>query len=100
PSPIANLQSLPVAAGMLERVVDRLAELAVREGEEITWFTPAKRLPEWQRAICPGGYFNVGLAHGVPGVIALLGGACAAGVAVDRARPLLDGAVTWLLNQR
>ena len=45
----------------------------------------------------PSGYYNLGLAHGVPGVIALLGQACAAGVAVDKARPLLDGAVHWLL---
>jgi hypothetical protein len=36
----------------------------------------------------------------VPGVIALLGQACAAGVARARARPLLEGAVRWLLAQQ
>src|SRR5262249_12379647 len=48
----------------------------------------------------PHGYYNLGLAHGVPGVIALLGAACAAGVGVATARPLLDGAVRWLLAQQ
>lgn len=38
------------------------------------------------------------MAHGVPGPIALLGAACAAGVAVDTARPLLEAAVRWLLR--
>ena len=54
----------------------------------------------WQRTEAPDGYYNLGLAHGVPGVIALLGAACATGVAAGTARPLLDGAVAWLLAQR
>ena len=33
-------------------------------------------------------------------MIALLGGVCAVGVALEKARPLLDGAVVWLLRQK
>jgi hypothetical protein len=36
----------------------------------------------------------------VPGVVALLGNACAAGVGVATARPLLDEVVRWLLAQQ
>jgi hypothetical protein len=90
----------PTAAALLERVVERLAELA-EEGEEgVTWFTPPERLPEWQREIYTRGHYNLGVAHGLPGVLPILAGACAAGVAVERARPLLDGAVRWLLARR
>jgi hypothetical protein len=40
----------------------------------------------------------MGVAHGIGGVVALLGAAWCAGIA--GARPLLDGAVTWLLDHR
>ena len=96
------LERLPRASAVacLELIVERLAETAEHSAEGVAWFTRPDLLPEWQRELCPNGYYNLGLAHGVPGVIALLGGACAAGVAVERARPLLDGAVTWLLRQK
>jgi lantibiotic modifying enzyme len=90
----------PAARACLERVIARLGETAERSSEGVTWFTPPERLPDWQRERCPRGYYNLGLAHGVPGVIALLGGACAADVARASAQPLLEGAVEWLLGQR
>jgi hypothetical protein len=62
-------------------------------------------LPPHQRKDCPNGFYNVGLAHGVPGVIALLGQVCATAdkrlrVARAKARSLLDDAVVWLLAQQ
>lgn len=90
----------PAAAATLAAIVARLAEGAERRPEGLAWLTGPHLLPAQTRAEHPGGYYNLGLAHGVPGVIALLGAACAAGVAVDTARPLLDGAVSWLLAQR
>jgi hypothetical protein len=89
----------PAATACLERVVDRLAETAEHQGEGITWWTDPAWLPSETRAEFPRGYYNLGLAHGVPGVIGLLGQVCAADVARDKARPLLDGAVRWLLDQ-
>lgn len=87
----------PTGAPLLERVVERLGELARPHGPGLTWWTS----PEWMRpglrARHPEGWFNLGLAHGVPGVVGVLGAACARGVAEARARPLLEGAVTWLL---
>lgn len=93
------LERLPgaAAAACLERVIDRLAETAEHRDNGVTWWTNPAWLPQDTRAKYPHGYYNLGLAHGVPGVIALLGASCAAGVAPFKARRLLDGAVRWLL---
>ena len=48
--------------------------------------------------MCPDGYFNLGLAHGIPAVIALMAKMIEAEVEVDRARALLDGTVRWMLT--
>lgn len=87
----------PSGALLLERVVDHLAAQAETGPEGTAWFTPPSRLPEWQRELHPQGLYNLGVAHGIPGVVALLAIACQGGVAAGRARPLLDGAVRWLL---
>jgi len=90
----------PAAIACLEGIVDRLEETAKRRADGIAWHTAPELLPLWQRERWPRGYYNLGLAHGVPGVIALLGGVCAAGVRRRKARKLLDGAVAWLLRQK
>src|SRR6185369_7304354 len=59
-------------------------------------FTPPELLPEWQRQVAPEGYTNLGLAHGVPGVIAILARYITAGVDVARARVLLEAGVDYL----
>ena len=91
---------LPMGVALLESVIERLSETAVVTPEGVSWFTGPQRLVSWQRENYPNGYYNLGLAHGVPGVIALLGQACAVGVAVEKARPLLDGAVSWMLSKK
>jgi lantibiotic modifying enzyme len=95
------LERLPARAAVecLEGIVDRLGEIAETAREGMTWFTPPDHLPDWQRNRCPDGYYNLGLAHGVPGVIAVLASTCAAGIRPRKARKLLDGSVTWLLSQ-
>jgi lantibiotic biosynthesis protein len=89
----------PRAASCLEGIVDRLEELAERRDGGTTWHTRPALLPPHQRKEAPRGYYNVGLAHGVPGVIAILGAAWAAGVRRRAARRLLEGAVRWVLRQ-
>ena len=66
----------------------------------LTWHTRPELLPTPQRKQCPDGYDNLGLAHGVPGVIAILAASSAAGIRKSIARRLLDGAVAWLLRQK
>ena len=87
----------PSAVRCLEAIVDRLHESAERKGQEVTWFTPPEMLPPITLEHSPNGYYNLGVAHGVPGVIVLLADACRLGIREDRARPLLEGAVRWLV---
>jgi lantibiotic biosynthesis protein len=88
----------PDGVALLERVVARLDARAERQTVGITWWTPPTLT--YDQDAFPNGWYNLGAAHGVPGVIALLGLACRAGVATDRARLLLDGAVSWMLARR
>jgi hypothetical protein len=84
------LERLPreTATIALSRVIDRLEELAQRTPEGIAWRTNPALLPESARVLRPDGDFDLGMAHGVPGVIAFLGMAHAAGVARSRVRSL------------
>jgi lantibiotic modifying enzyme len=90
----------PRATELLDRVVDRLEETAERSEQGITWFRPPELLPPWQREQCPDGCYDLGLAHGVPGVIAFLGGAANTSRTRKTARGLLDDSVRWLLAQK
>ncbi|HSS52315.1 MAG TPA: lanthionine synthetase C family protein [Thermoanaerobaculia bacterium] len=93
------LERLPRPGGeeCLRRVVARLSELAERGPHGATWLTGPEIMPEKDREVYPAGSYNLGVAHGVPGVIALLGPAQRAGI---ECRELLDGAVEWLLAQK
>ncbi len=62
------------------------------------WVTPPALLPELQRADAPDGYVNFGLAHGLPGVIAVLARFCELGFERDRSLVVLDSALRRLLD--
>jgi hypothetical protein len=85
---------------MLKQVIDHLQRRAMHTSDGTTWWTPVAELRAAGRAEFPGGYANLGVAHGVPGVIGLLSQAIARGVAVGPSVTLLDGAVRWLLAQQ
>jgi lantibiotic modifying enzyme len=89
-------RAAPVASDCLALIVERLAELASHSSAGTTWLTNPGHLPEWQRAVAPNGYYNLGVAHGVPGVIALLGQVCRANIGGPRARQLLARSIDWL----
>jgi lantibiotic biosynthesis protein len=83
----------PVGRRVLLRVIARLDELSVKRVDGKAWRSPSRSRISPQ----PAGTLDLGLAHGVAGVIAMLGAACAHGV--DEARPLLGDAVSFLLAQ-
>ncbi len=95
PSPAAES-----ARRLLSRVIDELERTADRRDQGLAWFTPSELLPEHQRAVAPGGYYNCGVAHGVPGVVAVLARCRAAGVEPRRSAALAAPAVEWLLARR
>jgi hypothetical protein len=81
-----------------ESITRRLGELAERRDGGITWHTPSERMLASEAATFPQGQYNLGVAHGVPGVIGVLGEMVAAGLAAGEASELLAGAVAWLLR--
>jgi len=89
-----------VARRGVEQVIDRLAAHCEETRHGITWITPADSLPPWQRKEAPDGHYNLGVAHGVPGLIPMLALAVAAGPGGSEAKRLLEGAVAWTLSQR
>jgi lantibiotic modifying enzyme len=87
----------PAAIDCLRRVVERLDERAQHDQHGLCWWTPpAEILSQEARTQYPSGRADLGVAHGVAGVIAFLGSVCGAGVEQAMARPLLEGAVRWL----
>jgi lantibiotic modifying enzyme len=87
----------PDAARCLEQIVARLEERSTRDERGVSWWTPPQHLPPHQRAEYRDGYFNLGAAHGIPSVVALLALTARAGVAGPRARELALGGAHWLL---
>jgi lantibiotic modifying enzyme len=87
----------PLAIECLRRIVERLHGCAQQDEHGIYWWTPPAEIHHESREQYPSGRADLGVAHGVAGVIALLGGLCGAGVEQATARPLLEEAVRWLL---
>jgi hypothetical protein len=93
---IADGKASPSSEPLARGILDHLERLARPMDDGVAWFTPPHLLPPWQRELAPEGYTNLGLAHGVPGVVAILARYLTAGVDVPRVRVLLDGAVAYL----
>lgn len=83
---------------LLTRVLEVLEASAQPIGGGVAWFTATELLPEWQRKQAPEGYYNLGLAHGNPGVAALLARLVAHDLEAPRAGALLARSMTYLLG--
>jgi hypothetical protein len=83
---------------ILTRVIEHLAASAEAQRVGTAWRTRPEWWPPERRTDLSRG-INLGVAHGVPGVIGLLGRALRAGIAPRRTATLLDGAVAWVLSQ-
>lgn len=81
----------PSGRRLLERVVMHLAHRAERDEDGAFWTTERRSAPGVR-------HVDLGMSHGVGGVVAFLAAASRAGV--EAARPLLSEAVTWLLARR
>jgi hypothetical protein len=91
----------PGPAGALAAVLANLVNLT---GEDAAgrprWHTPAALLPAQERARFPGGSLNCGLAHGIPGPLALLALALRDGVEVPGLAEAVDRTAGWLATHR
>lgn len=90
----------PSAVYGLAQIVETLARRAEPTREGVAWRKPqAMQRPDVVREF-PDGHYNLGLSHGIPGVIALLARICALEVPAPDAKSMLDGAVAFLLSQK
>jgi hypothetical protein len=90
-------RAMAALSSILEGLVDLLSE---RDGLP-RWYTPAHLLgDEETRKYCPHGNLNFGLAHGVPGPLALLSLAHTAGVPVPGLAEAIARTADWLCANR
>lgn len=86
----------PSARAILERVLVHLDHLAVADRSFRSWPTQPRWLTPWALERSPRGHFDLGVAHGVPGILALLAGMHAAGIGDGLAMDLYLQGSAWL----
>jgi lantibiotic biosynthesis protein len=86
----------PSAHASLDWIIGSLEQAARPCAGGITWWTDSAWLPPEQGARYPRGCHDLSVAHGMPGVAALLARAAAAGIQTRRARSLCEAATGWL----
>lgn len=85
----------------LPAVLAGLVALTLPGGSSPLWATPADALADQSMALMyPSGNLNCGLAHGIPGPLALLSLALVAGVQVPGQVEAVRFLADWLLDQR
>ena len=90
----------PAVTETLERIVTLLEWSAEESDAGIAWHTPPGWLTPERRREMPDGCYDLGVAHGIPGVVGFLAAAQHRGLDDPRVPRLLDGAVRWLLAHR
>jgi len=84
----------------LEWVVDRIAEQAIYDQDGASWVTPPGWLDAERLFPVPEGFRNLGMAHGIPAVLALLGKVREHRIALETVDTLLDQGVAWLMARK
>jgi hypothetical protein len=75
-----------------------LVALAKNDADPPRWWTPAHLLgSEEMTALHPYGNLNCGLAHGIPGPLALLALALLEGIRVEGSEQVVDSLAEWLI---
>jgi lantibiotic modifying enzyme len=96
------LERLPSdrAADGLNRIVEHLDALSDVDDERARWRSPLLPPGSPNADIYASGLYDLGMAHGCAGIIAVLARMAAAGIAPGRCEALLRRAVRYLLEQR
>ena len=96
------LERLPSDAAEegLRSVIARLHAGAERSVDGMTWRTAPHFVPPHMQSMFRDGRYDLGVAHGSPGVIAFLAHACRVPAVADLARLILRESVRWLLARR
>jgi lantibiotic biosynthesis protein len=91
----------PGALAALESTLRALVVLANDTGTRPRWWTPAHLLGDEDTAVLyPHGNLNCGLAHGIPGPLAVMALALSHGIGVPGIEGAVDRVVGWLGGHR
>ena len=87
----------PRCGAALRAVLERLVQLCAHDERGLPrWWTPGEHLHPLSRADCPHGNLNCGLAHGIPGPLALMSLALLHGVRVRGLEEAVARTAAWL----
>jgi hypothetical protein len=86
--------------GALQPIAERLIALTRRSEGLPLWRTPPEAQSESMREVYPDGHLNCGLAHGIPGPLALLSLALLNGFDAPGLEEAIDRIATWLSDHR
>lgn len=88
------------AMDALRTLLNSLVQLSGTKARLPRWYTPAESLDETMLPLSPWGNLNCGLAHGIPGPLALLALAQLSGVVVDASVDAIHTIANWLISNR
>jgi hypothetical protein len=89
---------IPDASLAMKAILRSLVALARNDADPPRWWTPAHLLgSDEMTALHPYGNLNCGLAHGIPGPLALLALALMNGIRVEGCEEVVDGLADWLI---
>ncbi|MDX1996404.1 MAG: lanthionine synthetase C family protein [Thermoanaerobaculia bacterium] len=96
------LERLPVAKARegAEAIVASLERSVESRPDGLTWRTVADWMEPKAARVLSQGLWNLGVSHGVPGVIGFLARCAEEKISSPECRRLLAGAIPWLLGQR
>lgn len=90
---------LPCAHDGLRAILEILAASAERSDDGWTWPTPRPLLRQAQRA-SGSPFYNLGMAHGVPGIVSFAGEVARSGSGLPLATEIVREGSRWILRQR
>ena len=88
----------PAAVELLEAILERLEASYVEFDDGVAWITPPERLSSALRTAADA-VVDLGMAHGVAGIVVLLSGCVRHGIAPARSTALLRDAAGWLAQR-
>jgi lantibiotic biosynthesis protein len=98
---VYGLERMHQGAGeaIVSAVVARLAEMAEWMEHGAAWFHAPRLVPNSKREDFPEGWYNLGVAHGIPGILAFLARAVQYDVRRETATRLLAAGSLWTCTQ-
>lgn len=84
---------------LLRMIVRHLHDASTMTADGISWLSDAAVLRYWE-GVETDNYFNLGVAHGVPGALFFLSEAAAAEIERETSLSLLHGGLNWLFANR